>query len=82
MNIFARAFVVANRMFGAFTAAGGALLLATTITSFDRGFLNLGSLVLWAAVSAGLIVIGIVYLRAPLFRTQKPTPDDSAAPKH
>jgi uncharacterized membrane protein YesL len=71
MNAFARAFVIANRVFGAFTAAGGALLLAMVIVSFVRGFRTLLPTVGYAAVAVGLIAVGVLYLKAPLSRTSK-----------
>jgi predicted phage tail protein len=71
MNIFSRIFVAANRVFGAFTAAGGALFVAATVTSYVRGHLTVGSLLIGATVGVSLILVGIVYLRAPLSRTPK-----------
>ena len=83
MNIFARAFVAANRVFGAFTAAAGALLLAMTLVSFVRGSLNVTSFALWATFAVVLILVGVLYLRAPLSRAQKTRPvrDETQKPR-
>jgi hypothetical protein len=71
MNPFARTFVIASRIFGGFTAAGGALLLAIVILSFARGYRTASSSLGYAAVAVGLIAIGAFYLRAPLPPTRK-----------
>ena len=71
MNKFARAFVFANRLFGAFTtAAGGLILLGGVLRVVLRGtFESIG----WVAIGLVLVAVGILYLKAPLLRTKKQT---------
>ena len=64
---FARAFVAINRIFGAFTLLGGLYLLAYLGWCSLRGAAP-SSLLYPALFGLGMVVVGIVYLRAPLLR--------------
>lgn len=62
-----RAFVAANRVFGALTFVGGMALAGDFVLALVRG---VGFAKSWIVGAFGLacIVIGVVYLRAPLTR--------------
>ena len=63
----ARAFVIVNRVFGVFVVVGGIAILADFLLALARGE-SLGYA--WPIGVAALVcvVVGIVYLRAPLWR--------------
>lgn len=63
----AKAFIAMNRIFGAGAAVGGAYLLAIAVLALVRGrdFSAVWPMALWGFA---LILAGVVYLRAPLFR--------------
>jgi len=69
MNKFARAFVFANRLFGAFTTASGALILLGGVLRvvLRRSFDPIG----WVALGLVLVAVGILYLKAPLLRVRQ-----------
>ena len=68
MNKFAQLFVFVNRVFGFFTLLGGACILVISILWSIR--YGLGKVV-WELAAFGVvfIVIGVLYLKAPLFRS-------------
>jgi hypothetical protein len=68
VNTFAKLFVIVNRVFGFFTVVGGICVLAlSAYWLFHYGLVK----AVWklAAVGVAFIFIGILYLKAPLFRS-------------
>jgi len=65
---FARAFVVANRVFGVLVALAGASLLAQALVALLQGR-SLSGVWLAGVLGIAFLLVGIVYLRAPLFRS-------------
>jgi hypothetical protein len=68
-----KAFVGVNRIFGWAAAIGGALTMAESVVRLAFGYSSLTGMAGRALTGFVLLVIGIVYIRAPLTR------DDVAA---
>lgn len=68
MNIFAKLFVFANRLFGAFTLLIGVALLGLLGLRLLRGLPTSSNAWIFALIGIVLIAVGVVYLRAPLSR--------------
>lgn len=64
----ARAFVLANRAFGWITVAAGVSLAGEVVVGLFRGR-SLDDIWLAGVSAAVLVLIGVVYVRAPLFRS-------------
>jgi uncharacterized membrane protein HdeD (DUF308 family) len=64
----ARAFVTLNRVFGAFALLGGLALLAKCAWHLLRGVRDWSQSYFAVLFGVTLIIVGIVYLRAPLWR--------------
>lgn len=66
----AKAFIVMNRIFGAGAVLGGAYILGIVALAVVRGR-ELSSM--WQPCVTGLLLVvaGVAYLRAPLFREPK-----------
>lgn len=65
---FARVFVALNRVFGAFALVGGLVLLAKCAWHLLRGVRDWSQSYFAVLFGVILIIVGIVYLRAPLSR--------------
>jgi hypothetical protein len=65
----ARAFVVVNRLFGWVAVASGILLGADVVSALVRGQ-PLRELWLLGASAIAAILVGLIYVRAPLSRTR------------
>jgi hypothetical protein len=65
---FARVFVALNRVFGAFALIGGLVLLAKCAWHLLRGVRDWSQSYFAVLFGVTLIIVGIVYLRAPLWR--------------
>ena len=65
---FARAFVAANRLFGASMLIGGVYLLLVSAWRLLRGTMFWSQSYVVVLFGIAMVLAGIVYLRAPLFR--------------
>ena len=77
----ARAFLVLNRVFGSFALVGGLVLLAKCAWHLLRGVREWSQSYFAVLLGVTLVIVGIVYLRAPL-RRQRPqeSADESSSP--
>ena len=64
---FARTLVVLNHVFGAIAVAGGVLLLAKCAWQLLRGARQWSQECFAVPFGLALVIVGIVYLRAPLW---------------
>jgi len=74
---FARAFVALSRVFGAFAVAGGLLLLAKCAWHLLQGARQWSQEYFAVLFGVAMVIVGIVYLRAPLWRRQRESGSDS-----
>jgi uncharacterized membrane protein HdeD (DUF308 family) len=72
LGIFWRTFVTGNRLFGALCAVAG---IETIYEALKRGPFDIG---FWELLGFGAcaIAVGILYMKAPLFRSKRPFTDD------
>ena len=75
---FARVFVAANRVFGAGSLFGGLYLLVLCAWSLLRGTTHWSQSYVAALFGVVLVVVGIVYLRAPLWRRRREVVGDDS----
>ena len=68
MNLFARMFVGANRLFGAVIVLFGVVAFGSAIYCLVRG--QLGGAASYALVGLILVACGLLYLNAPLSRVR------------
>jgi len=68
MNVFAKVFVAANRIFGAFTFLGGVYMLLVVGWRAIRGLPLADTTWIYVLIAIALIAVGWLYLRAPLSR--------------
>jgi hypothetical protein len=68
LALFARAFVAANRLFGAFALVGGLVLLAKCAWHLLRGVRDWPQSYFAVLFGVTLVIVGIVYLRGPSWR--------------
>jgi uncharacterized membrane protein YesL len=68
LGTFARAFVAINRLFGAFALVGGISLLAKCAWHLLQGVRDWSHSYFAVLFGVTLTLVGIVYLRAPLWR--------------
>jgi len=68
MRWFAKAFVLMNRLFGALSLLAGATMLLALAARIASGLPVAGTAWIFVLIAVGLILVGIVYLRAPLSR--------------
>ena len=73
---FARAFVALSRVFGAFAVAGGLLLLAKCAWHLLQGARQWSQEYFAVLFGVAMVIVGIVYLRAPLWRRQRESGSD------
>jgi uncharacterized membrane protein YesL len=78
----ARAFVSVNRIFGAFTLIGGVILLAECAWRLLRGTTDWAQLYVAVLSGVALVLVGIVYLRAPLWRRPREVVGEDSARGH
>jgi uncharacterized membrane protein HdeD (DUF308 family) len=71
MNVFAKIFVAANRIFGAFTLLGGIYMLLLVGWYAVRGVPLADTTWIYVLIAIALIAVGWLYLRAPLTRKSK-----------
>lgn len=69
---FARAFIAFNRLFGAATLIGGLGLLAKCGWHLLQGARSWSQSYFAVFFGAAMVIVGIVYLRAPTWRTRRP----------
>jgi hypothetical protein len=67
---FARAFVALNRLFGVLALVAGLGLLAKCGWHLLQGARNWSQSYFAVFFGAAMVIVGIVYLRAPLFRSR------------
>ena len=79
---FARAFVAANRIFGAFVLLSGMWLLAACAWRLLGGVTHWPQWYLAIPLGVILIAVGIVYLRAPLWRQPREAVRDDSLQGH
>jgi hypothetical protein len=70
MGLISRIFVVTNRIFGAFVVLGGFSLMLNCVWVVAHGR-SLADVWIGAAFGVVMMLVGIVYLRAPLRRASK-----------
>jgi hypothetical protein len=76
---FARAFVALNRVFGAFALVGGLCLLAKCAWHLLDGERHWSQLYFAVLFGVAMVLVGIVYLRAPVWRLpRRAVIDDSS----
>ena len=68
MNPFAKLFVFMNRLFGAFTLLAGVAMLVMLVIRVASGLPIARTAWIYVAIALGLILVGWIYLRAPLSR--------------
>ena len=76
---FARTFVALNRIFGALTLLGGLNLLAYWGWCSLRGGAHWPQQYTLGLFGLGMVVVGIVYLRAPLWREPRKSAHDASS---
>jgi len=79
---FARAFVVVNRAFGAAAVVAGLCLLAKCGWHLLTGARDWSQSYFAVLFGAALVIVGIVWLRAPLGRPRGDAVSDVSAPDH
>ena len=79
---FARAFVAANRIFGAFALLSGMWLLAACAWRLLRGARHWPQWYLAIPLGVILIAVGTLYLRAPLWRRPREAVSDDSSQGH
>jgi uncharacterized membrane protein YesL len=82
LSPFARVFVALNRIFGAFALVGGLLLLAKCAWHLLRGVREWSQSYFAVLFGVTLVVVGIVYLRAPLWRQRSQESVDESSSQH
>jgi hypothetical protein len=78
----ARAFVALNRVLGAFALVGGFVLLAKCAWHLLRGVRDWSQSYFAVLFGVTLVVVGIVYLRAPLWRQQSEESVNESSSQH
>jgi hypothetical protein len=73
---FARAFAALSRVLGAFVVAGGLLLLAKCAWHLLEGARQWSQEYFAVLFGVAMVILGIVYLRAPLWRRQRESGSD------
>lgn len=79
---FARAFVALNRVFGTFALVGGLVLLAKCAWHLLRGVRDWSQSYFAVLFGVTLAAVGIVYLRAPLWRRVQEPVNESSSQHH
>jgi len=74
----ARAFVSVNRVLGAFALIGGLLLLAKCAWHLFAGTRQWSQSYFAVLFGVTLVIAGIVYLKAPLWRSRSKTGSDAS----
>jgi hypothetical protein len=74
---FGRTFVAVNRVFGAFAVLGGLSLLAKCGWHLLTGARDWSQSYFAVLFGVALVIAGIVYLRAPLWRRQRKTTSEA-----
>jgi len=74
----ARAFVALNRVFGSFALVGGLLLLAKCAWHLLSGARQWSQSYFAVLFSVAMVIVGTVYLKAPLWRHQREAGEDSS----
>jgi hypothetical protein len=77
---FARAFVTVNRIFGGYTLAVGLVVLTASAWHLLRGTATRSQLYVGVLFGLGALLVGLVYLRAPLRRRRGEVGDDDSSP--
>ena len=73
---FARAFVALSRVFGVCAVAGGLLLLAKCAWHLLEGARQWPQEYFAVVFGVAMVIVGIVYLKAPLWRRQRESGSD------
>jgi uncharacterized membrane protein HdeD (DUF308 family) len=79
---FARAFVALNRVFGAFALVGGLCLLAKCAWHLLDGERHWSELYFAVLFGVAMVFVGIVYLKAPLWRLARRAVIDDSSQDH
>jgi hypothetical protein len=79
---FARMFVALNRVFGTFALVGGLLLLTKCAWHLLRGVREWSQSYFAVLFGVTLVVVGIVYLGAPLGRQRPQESVDESSSQH
>jgi hypothetical protein len=79
---FARAFVALNRVFGAFALVGGLCLLVKCAWHLLDGERHWSQLYFAVSFGVAMVFVGIVYLKAPLWRLPRRAVIDEPSQDH
>jgi hypothetical protein len=82
LSPFSRVFVALNRVFGAFALVGGFVLLAKCAWHLLRGVREWSQSYFAVLFGVTLVIVGIVYLRAPLWRRVQEPVNESSSQHH
>ena len=77
LGSFARTFVALNRAFGTFAVAGGLILLAKCAWHLLQGAKHWSEEYFAVLFGVAMVIVGIVYLRVPLWRRQRESGRDT-----
>jgi len=82
VSSFGRAFIAVNRVFGAVALVGGLSLLAKCAWHLLTGVRDWSQSYFAVFFGAALVIAGIVYLRAPLWRRRSEAVRDASSQDH
>ena len=68
MGVISKTFVGANRIFGGLAVLGGVVTIGQALFQLIRGECTLYGFLVLLGIGVGLLVVGVIYMKAPLFR--------------